>query len=177
MYRKFYVVMVIIISPLAHTLIVKLADLNTMAQKSDIVVHAYVGDQRVVSDDLGRPITLTDIEVIDALLGAKTGEVITIYQVGGSKNGVMMPLLGGHQYRLGQEIIFLGLKLDDLYVSYGAGQGKLDVVSQAENHIIVEDLGNINIMNNNHEIITPLPLQFDDKNIIKAELKAMIKLR
>lgn len=177
MYRKLYLAMIIMLSPVANTLIVKLTDLNTMTQKSDIVVHAYVGDQRVVSDDLGRPITLTDIEVIDALLGAKTGEVITIYQVGGSKNGVIMPLLGGHQYHLGQEIIFFGLKLDDLYVSYGAGQGKLDVISQGENHIVLEDLGNINIVNHDHEVITPLPLQFDDKNLVKEELKAMVKLR
>jgi hypothetical protein len=176
LYGHILILVAFFFSPISNTLIVKLSDLHTMAKRSDIVVHGYVGEKRVVTDNLNRLITLTDVEVIDGFYGAKTGEVITVYQVGGSKNGVIMPLLGGHQYQLGQEIILFGLQLDNAYVSYGAGQGKLDVVAKDGREIILEDLGDVStVINGQQKTIKPIPLEFEDKNLAIGEIRKMVK--
>jgi hypothetical protein len=161
-------------------LIVKLSDLHTMAKRSDIVVHGYIGEQRVITDELGRLITLTDIEVIEGLYGAKNGEIVTVYQVGGQKNGVVMPLIGGHLYQVHEELILFGLKLDDAYVSYGAGQGKFDIIKNEKDEHVIEDLGDIEIVQNamgNNTLMRPIPLSFPSKTTIKEEIKEMIKFR
>lgn len=171
----------ILCSASVQSIIVKLTDLNTMAKRSDIVIHGYVGDQSVVNDDMGRLITLTDIEVIDGFYGAKTGEIITMYQVGGSKNGVIMPMLGGQRYQLGQEVVVFGLKLDNTYVSYGAGQGKLDVIVDGVHETVVEDLGDVSAMtrdgNGAVNAVRPMPLSFSSKELILQEIQEMTKSR
>lgn len=162
----------------AQATLVKLSDLHTMAKRSDIVVHGFVGEQRVETDDLGRLITLTDVEIIDGLRGVKSGDVITIYQVGGQKNGVVMPLLGGQNYNVGQEIFFFGLKLDTTFVSYGAGQGKLDIIHQGDHDVVREDLGNVATINTTamgKTVSRPEPLMFEDSALFKDELKLMIQ--
>lgn len=164
----------------ASSLIVHLSDLQTMAKRSDLVAHGYVGDKKVTTDNLGRLITLTDIEVIDGLYGAKTGEVITVYQVGGEKDGIVMPLMGGQNYRLGQEVILFGLVLDNTYVSFGAGQGKLDIEQDKGHEIVREDLGDvgaINTLGDKAIVYKPEPLTFDNKEILKDEIRLMLKQR
>jgi hypothetical protein len=178
LYGHILIFVALFFSPISNTLIVRLSDLHTMARRSDIVVHGYVGEKRVVTDDLNRPITLTDIEVIDGFYGAKTGEIITVYQVGGSKNGVIMPLLGGHHYQLNQEVILFGLQLDNAYVSYGAGQGKLDVLAKDGHEFILEDLGDVStVIDGQRKTIKPIPLEFDDKNLTMNEIGKMVKSR
>src|SRR5688572_25083234 len=113
-----YLFFILLFSWPSSAILVKLTDLHTMAKRSDVVAHGRVGDQQVVEDNRGRLITLTSVEVYDGIYGAKTGEVIMVYQVGGEKNGLVMPLLGGHRYRFGEEVILFGLKLDNAYVSY-----------------------------------------------------------
>lgn len=164
----------------SHALLVKLSDLHTMAKRSDIVIQGYVGDQHVEKDELGRIITLTDVEVIDGIYGKKTGEVIQIYQVGGEKDGVSMPILAGQQYQIGQEIFLFGLKLGDTYVSYGAGQGKLDVKYDHGEEMVVEDLGSIHTISGqgkNSALSMPMPLSYPSKDLFKAELREMIKMK
>lgn len=179
--RKYLLGSLVFFAYPSNTLIVKLTDLNTMAKRSDLVIHGYVGEQTVVTDDMGRLITLTDVEVIDGFYGAKTGEVITMYQVGGQKNGMVMPMLGGHQYTIGQEVILFGLKLDNTYVSYGAGQGKLDVVVKRGQETVIEDLGNVSALtrdgNGKTKATRPMPLEFSSKDLIMSEIKEMIKSR
>ncbi|HXW60550.1 MAG TPA: hypothetical protein VEK06_03330 [Myxococcota bacterium] len=162
----------------SHPLIVHLSDLQTMAKRSDLVAHGYVGDKRVVNDNLGRLITLTDIEVIDGLHGAKTGEIVTVYQVGGEKDGIVMPLLGGQVYHLHQEVILFGLTLGDTYVSYGAGQGKLDITLEDGKDCVREDLGDISAVDRNsggRKLYRPTPLSFDNKEMLKDEIRLMLK--
>lgn len=163
----------------ANGLIVKLSDLHTMAENSDIVVHGYVGQQDITTDELGRPITLTQLEVIDGLFNAKTGDVILIYQVGGTKDGLVMPMLGGHHYRLGQQVILFGLELDGAYVSFGAGQGKFDIVKNGKKDLVLEDLGDVLCRDNSseHGLIRPMPLIFEDKVLVKDEIRKMLKTR
>ncbi len=89
-------------------IMVQLSDLVTMTKRSDLVIHGYVGDKSVIPDEFGRLITLTQIEVIDPIHNAKSGEIITVYQVGGEIPGLVAPILGGQNYSLGQEVILFG---------------------------------------------------------------------
>ncbi len=165
-----------LISSSANALLVKLTDLHTMAKRSDVVIQGYIGDQRVVTDDLGRHVTFTDVEVIDGLHGAKTGEVITIFQVGGEKDGIVMPLLGGQRYEVGREIFFFGLKIDKAFVSYGAGQGKLDIVREGKEDMVIEDLGDVESVSKNGQVVMrPMPQTWTDVETLKKELKVMLK--
>ncbi len=164
----------------AHATIVKLGDLHTMAKQSDIVVHGYVGEQEVVTDELGRLITLSKVAVIDGLHGVATGDVITVRQVGGQGHGVVMPILGGQSYSVGQEIFFFGLKTGQEFVSYGAGQGKLDVVHVGNEDLVVEDLGDVGaLMNSAHGLTVgrAAALNFPSSAVFKDEVKLMLKAR
>ena len=165
----------------AEAIIVKLADLHTMAKQSDVVIHGYVGGSKVTRDKHGRNITLSEIEVVDGLYGAKTGEVITLYQVGGESNGMISPIIGGQRYEVGSELIFFGLKLGEKFVSYGAGQGKLDVDQNASNDKVREDLGDVSAVDSYSSASSspyrPSPLTFSDVNILKDEIRQMLKER
>jgi hypothetical protein len=163
----------------SQALIVKLSDLHTMARRSDIVIHGYVGEQTVIIDEKGRPITLTDVEVIDKLYGdVKPQEVIRIYQVGGKAEGIAAPIVGGQRYEVGQEVMFFGLRLDNTFVSFGAGQGKFDIHREANQEAVVEDLGTVGVVSNNgrHMVVNPpSPLSFSDAEIFKDEVRLMLK--
>lgn len=178
--HRWWVFFVFLMATTSHALLVKLSDMHTMAKRSDLVIHGYVGDQRVETDNLKRLVTLTDVEVIDGLHGAKTGEVITVYQVGGQKNGIVMPLVGGQRYDVGQEIFFFGLKLENAFVSYGAGQGKLDVIHEGGEDLVVEDLGDVEFVNESmgKNVVThPMPLSFSNSDFFKEEVKLMLERR
>ncbi|HXW52828.1 MAG TPA: hypothetical protein VEL47_01855 [Myxococcota bacterium] len=178
-YASFLLIAFLLHGP-AMGLIVKLADLHTMAKQSDIVIHGYVGDQKVTTDDLGRLVTLTEIAVIDGLHGARTGEIITVYQVGGQKHGLVMPIIGGQHYVVGQELFLFGLKMGDAYVSYGAGLGKLDVVNENGHELVIEDLGNVRAVRSasgKFDTFEPSPLSFPSKRILADEIRQMIKAK
>src|SRR5580704_13925926 len=102
--RQFKFLLLLFLVKPSMAVIVKLSDLHTMAKKSDIVIHGFVGEQVTVFSEK-RLITLTRIEIIDNLSGKKisgdvikSGDVITVYQVGGEKDGLVMPILGGQKY-------------------------------------------------------------------------------
>ncbi len=168
-------------SQTSFALLVKLADMHTMAKNSDVVVHGIVGDTQVITDEMGRNITLSHVEVVDGLYGAKTGQVIQVYQVGGAKDGVVMPVVGGQNFMLGQEVFFFGLKMDDAYVSFGAGQGKLNVERVNGQEVVTEDLGDVQTLlglgKNGLRPISPMPLFFPEKEILKDEIRKMLKTR
>jgi hypothetical protein len=160
--------------------IVKLADLQTMAQQSDAILHGRVGDQQTLYDQMGRLITLTEVEVIDDLYGVKS-KVVTIYQVGGELKGVVMPLLGGHSYRFGQEIIFFGLSLKDTLVSFGVGQGKFDINPHNSDEKVREDLGSVATLEpyvaGSLGVFAASPLSFFSVDTLKDEIRLMLKNR
>lgn len=174
-----YLFLLFIVGLKAEAAIVKLSDLGTMAKRSDIVIHGQVGDQVVTTDELSRLITLTQIEVIEPFYGgAKTGDVVTFYQVGGKKNGLVMPMLGGQRYNVGQEVILFGLQLGNTFVSYGAGQGKLDVINDGGRDIVIEDLGDVHAISpKDRKIFKPMPESYVGKEILKNEIRQMIKFR
>ncbi len=160
-------------------MVTKLADLNTMALRSDLVVHGYVGEQEVNYDEWGRLVTLTKVEVLDGLYGAKTGQIITLYQVGGSKDGIVSPMIGGQHYELGQELIFFGLEAGQSFVSFGAGQGKLDI-NPGQTDAVREDLGDVVALDphgSGKSAYHPSPLTYSDVDILKNEIRQMLKYR
>jgi hypothetical protein len=154
-----------------------------MSIKSDVIVQGYIGNKRVEFDRMGRLITLTEVEVIDGIHGAKTGEVITIYQVGGEKNGLVMPIIGGHRYEFGNEVLFFGVDLDKKndrkFVSVGVGHGKFDIQNKERERSVLEDLGNIGVIekisNNPTRVVAPLPLNFSSLKVLKQEIELIME--
>lgn len=160
----------------AQAIIVQLTDLHTMAKRSDVVIHGYVGQQTVSTDKYGRLITISEVAVIDGLYGAKNGDIINIYQVGGEKDGIVAPLIGGQSFSPAQELIFFGLRAGGNFVSIGGGQGKLDIDDKGQ---VTEDLGNVEVINpkNPSALFKPSPLSYTGVELFKNELREMLKSR
>lgn len=126
--------------------IVVLHSLEEMSQRSEVIVHARVADQRVQRQDDVGIVTLTDIEVIDGIKGAKSGDVLTIYQVGGSLDGENGWISGAHRHQLGEEMVLFAVRHGERIVSYGVGLGKFLVDRQGAIPSVREDLGGVAIM-------------------------------
>jgi hypothetical protein len=129
----------------AQATVVVMHSVEEMTRRSDVVVHARVADQRVVREG-PRVVTLTDIEVIDGYKGAKPGDVLTVYQVGGDLDGVKAWIAGAHEHKVGEEMVFFAVKHGERVVSYGVGLGKFSVVHDGALTRIVEDLGEVAVM-------------------------------
>jgi hypothetical protein len=111
--------------------VVMQVSLEQMTTESDVVVYARVGEQRVTWDeDHARILTLTTIEVIDAIKGAHKGDLLTIYQVGGTLDGITYRIAGALQFAPGEELVFFAQRFKDKIVSYGMGLGKYAVVKR-----------------------------------------------
>jgi hypothetical protein len=106
--------------------------LEAMAKESDVIVHARVIEQQVVWDHaIGRILTLTSLDVLDPLKGAKRGEKLTIYQVGGTLDGVTTYVPGALKFAAGEEMVFFAMRMkDSTIVSYGMGLGKYGVYTK-----------------------------------------------
>ncbi|MBN2360168.1 MAG: hypothetical protein JXR83_12020 [Deltaproteobacteria bacterium] len=105
--------------------------LEQMAAESDVVVRARAGAQQVTWDkDRRRVLTLTTIEVIEAVKGARRGELLTIYQVGGTLDGITFRIPGALQFAPGEQFILFAKRFEDKVVSYGMGLGKYALVER-----------------------------------------------
>src|SRR5690606_38032388 len=115
-------------------------------QRSEVIVHARVAEQRVLRQaDVGI-VTLTDIEVIDGIKGAKSGEVMTIYQVGGFLDGDNAWISGAHRHVVGEEMVLFAVRHGERIVSYGVGLGKFLVHRDGTVPSVREDLGGVAVM-------------------------------
>lgn len=130
--------------------VVVLHSLEEMSQRSEVIVHARVAEQRVLRQaDVGI-VTLTDIEVLDGIKGAKDGDVLTIYQVGGSLDGDNAWISGAHRHRVGDEMVFFAVRHGERIVSYGVGLGRF--VVERDGTVpntppsVREDLGGVAVM-------------------------------
>lgn len=126
--------------------VVVMHSLEEMTQRSDVIVHARVADQRVERKGQVGIITLTEIEVIDGIKGAKDGDVLTIYQVGGSLDGQHAWIAGAHKHRVGEEMVLFAVRHGDQIVSYGVGLGKFQVERDGTLPSVREDLGDVAVM-------------------------------
>ena len=163
----------------AQSTVVVMHSLEEMTRRSEIVVEARVADQRVVEED-GRIITLTDIEVIDGLKGAKPGDIMTIYQVGGTLNGTRMWIEGAHRYEIGEQMVLFGVRHGERVVSYGVGLGKFRIVYDGGFQTVVEDLNGVVVMKpgtqGNAEFQAPAPRNFPSLAKFKTEVRQWVSV-
>ena len=93
----------------AHATVVIQAPLHEMTQRSHVVVHATVEETGPVEGEEGRILTLTRLKVIDGIKGAKAGDTVTIYQVGGQLGDRVMQIPGVSEFKPGEEVVFFGV--------------------------------------------------------------------
>lgn len=127
----------------AHATVVLRASLEDMSARSDVIVHARVAEQTVVREPEVGLVTLTELEVIDGLKGAKAGDILTVYQVGGSLDGQHAWISGAHRHRVGEEMVFFAMRHGERVVGYGVGLGKYLVDREGRVPGVREDLGDV----------------------------------
>jgi len=130
-------------APKASATVVVIHELDEMTTRADVVVHARVGETRVIKDEKGRIATLVEVEVLDGIKGAKAGDVLTIYQLGGTYEGERMMITGQHKWTEGEEMVFFAMRSDPYVVSYGIGVGKYHVERNPEGILVVEEYGDV----------------------------------
>lgn len=149
-------------------------DIKTMTKNSNIVIQAKIIQQKVMKDDKGRIITLTTLEVEDGMKGAKTGQKLTLYQVGGELNGRVMRLQGSSVYQPGEEVILFALPFKDKIVSYGLGLGKFNITKQKAEYQVIEDIQGLDILQKREgrEFYTePSPRKYRSLKDFKNEIR------
>jgi len=118
--------------------------LERMTDESEVIVHARVGTQQVTWDEHhARILTLTTIEVIEAVRGASKGDVLTIYQVGGSLDGYTFKIPGALRFEPGEEMVFFAMRFEDKLVSYGMGLGKYHVDEHDGDKLVWPEYGSV----------------------------------
>lgn len=160
--------------PSAATVVV-MHSLEEMTQRSEVIVHARVADQRVERREQLGIITLTDIEVIDGIKGAEKGDVLTIYQVGGSLDGEHAWIAGAHKHRIGEEMVLFAVRHGSQIVSYGVGLGKFVVDREGKLPSVIEDIGDIAVMergpNGELRYTTPEPRNSPSLDAFKEHIR------
>jgi hypothetical protein len=127
----------------AQATVVVFQDMATMAKKSDVIAHVVVRDQKVEEEASGRLITLTTLEVLESFKGTKTGEVLTLFQVGGELGGRRQWISGAHTYAMHEQMVLFGVVHKGRVLSYGIGLGKFKVEGEGESAIIREDITDV----------------------------------
>lgn len=162
----------------AFSTLVFIEDLPSMTKKSQVIIHAGVVHQESQIDEDGRIITLTTLEVIEAIKGASTGEYLTVYQVGGEYEGRVLNVSGAHRYQLGEELFLFGLRMEDKLVSYGLGLGKFKVLGGKDGEKVVEDLHDLVSAKSGPKgkilIEDPIPRTFPSVEIFKSSIRNII---
>jgi hypothetical protein len=121
--------------------------LPQMTRESDLVVYAQVQKQsQKWSEGHRRILTLTRIKVLESIKGAKKGDILTIYQVGGSLDGVTYKIPGALVFTPGERMVFFGSPLKNQWVSYGMGLGKFGVFERGGNFFVRPEFGDVNFV-------------------------------
>lgn len=168
--------------PAGATVVIQ-PSLESMTQKSQVVVHAVVEEQTVtLAEESKRILTLTRLRVKEGVKGgAKQGDTITIYQVGGTWQGRVARVIGMSDFKVGEEVILFGatfLATDTVkflqdhraaevpaatlhptagwVVTYGVGLGKYRVDRSGQTPMAIEELGDVATMRRvgNDSVIT-----------------------
>lgn len=118
-----------------------------MAQEADVVAHALVRDQQVRWDaQHQRILTLTTIEVLDGLKGARKGDRHTIYQVGGTLDGATFHIPGALTFTPGEQMLFFAMRYEQQLVSYGMGLGKYLVTEVNGERFVHPQFGDVSFV-------------------------------
>ena len=111
----------------ASATVVVQPSLERMASRAQVIVRAVVEDQSVTTGEArGRVLTLSRLKVLEGLKGAKTGETLTLYQVGGRQGKRVAQVIGASGFRVGEEVVLFGAKFlaqDTVKFLQGARQG------------------------------------------------------
>jgi hypothetical protein len=119
---------------MAQATMVLPASVDEMLLASDVVVVARVREQSVTwSKDHARILTITGIEVLQAVKGASRGDLLTIYQVGGTLDSMTYAIRGALHFEPGEEMVLFAKRFESMLVTYGLGQGKF----------VVRDIGGV----------------------------------
>jgi hypothetical protein len=164
----------------AQATVVVLHSIEEMSRRSEVVVQARVTATRVTKEK-GRIITLTELEVVDAFKGAKTGDKLTVFQVGGTLDGFTSQVVGAHEYAVGEELVWFGVRLGDRVVSYGVGVGKFRIVLDGSLSRVVEDIGDVAVLNRDAatgatSMTSPSPRTADSLAAFKQQVRDALAL-
>ena len=112
-----------------------------MLARAQVVARVVVRSQRTVQEARG-PVTLSTLEVQDAVKGAHPGAVLTLYQVGGAAAGGGRGrwVQGAHRFAVGDEaVVFLTHHMHagvPMEVLLGLGTGTFTVVRDSDGAVV-----------------------------------------
>lgn len=137
-------------SPAGATVVV-VPTLEEMAVAAEVIVHAKAGAPRVEKDAKGRVVTLTPLSVIEAVKGAKAGDTLEVFQLGGSMDGKGGWIVGAHRFVEGEELVFVGVRHRAVgqgrgaggVIPYGIGFGLFQVKRDDFGVSVVEVVGDV----------------------------------
>lgn len=169
-------------SPSAQATVVVVPGLEELTHRSEVVVQAVVRNVVTFKDDKGRLITETSLEVIDGIRGAKVGDVVPVQQLGGSLDGQQAWIAGNHRFRVGEEVVFFGVRLKSdrrVAIPYGVGFGIFDVVDDVDGRHVVEigsgDVSQVVRSPDGGTTMAPVtPRHFDNLDAFKAQLRSIL---
>ncbi len=130
----------------ARATVVVMPTLEEMAVAAEIIAHVKVGAPRTERDGKGRIITITPLEVIEGVKGAKAGDALEVFQVGGSLEGRSSWIAGAHHFVEGEELVFVGVRHTrgpGSVIPYGIGFGLFTVTRDDFGVRVVEAVGDV----------------------------------
>lgn len=162
------------------TVVVK-TSLEEMTLRSEVVMQAVVVEQKVVEDKPGKIVTLTTLRVVDGISGVKTGDVVTVYQIGGRLGDTAAWIPGAHHFKQGEEIVFFGVKLAKRpghVVPWAIGYGLFDILDDVDGRHVHEVVGDVVAAERTAAGETKMvglePRRFDSLDAFKADLRAIL---
>ncbi len=168
------------LAPAAQATVVALTSLEEMTHRSDVVMQAVVKGQKVVEDRPGKIVTLTIFEVVDGIAGVKTGDVVTVYQVGGLLGEKQAWIVGAHKFKIGEELVFFGSRMTkrpELIVPWAIGYGLFSVLDDVDGRHVHEIAGDVSALSadaaGNSKMVAITARTFDNLDTFKAQLRAI----
>ncbi len=152
----------------AGATVVVMPSLEEMAVTAEVIAHVKVGAPRSERDGKGRIITLTPMAVIEGVKGAKAGDALEVFQVGGAVDGATAWIAGAHHFREGEELVFVGVRHSrgpGSVVPYGVGFGLFAVERDDFGIRVVETMGDVMAMEKGKDgrlrQVTPTARRYD----------------
>lgn len=168
-------------APAAAT-VVLVPELEELTHRSEVVIQAVVRDVVTFKDERGRLITETSLEVLDGIRGAKIGDVVPVQQLGGSLDGQEAWIAGNHRFRVGEEVVFFGVRLKGdrrVVIPYGVGFGIFAVRDDVDGRHAVEigsgDVSQLVRTPDGGSRMEPVtPRHFDRLDVFKSQLRSIL---
>ncbi len=161
----------------ASATVMKHADLETLIEISDFIVHGRVVERDTYFDEKQqRVVTDTTISVERDFAG-KLEEKVTIQQWGGEHDGQFHSIPGDARFESGEEVIVFLHKGDDGVIALSAlGQAKYSVETTDDGKLVSRDLSDITfyIQGRDGGTVKHLPGETRNYASFVAELEAQV---